>query len=44
LTEQGPDELIRRIRRAENDGTGRHRHKRYDDATAAVCHFGDIAP
>lgn len=39
LSRHGPDELIRRVRRAEEDGRGRRRHKAYDDASAVLCHF-----
>jgi len=39
LSRHGPDELIRRVRRAEEGGHGRRRHKVYDDATAVLCHF-----
>lgn len=42
LTDQGPDELIRRIRQAEDadpDGLAYPRHKRHDDATVAFCVF-----
>ncbi|NJC72360.1 hypothetical protein HC031_21950 [Planosporangium thailandense] len=42
LTDQGPHELIRRVREAEaadHDGRVRPRYKRHDDATAAVCLF-----
>ncbi|MGW0432002.1 hypothetical protein ACWDV4_05590 [Micromonospora sp. NPDC003197] len=39
LSQYGPDELIRRVRRAEEGGQGRRRHKTYDDATAVLCHF-----
>jgi hypothetical protein len=45
LTEHGPGELIRRVRLAEaDDGNGRRRHKRYDDATAALCRFDGTQP
>ena len=40
LTEDGPHELIRRVRQAESaDPTGADhpRYKRHDDATAALC-------
>ncbi|GHJ44086.1 hypothetical protein Cs7R123_14280 [Catellatospora sp. TT07R-123] len=43
VTEQGPGELIRRVRAAETadrDGYDRPRHKRHDDATVALCRFG----
>ncbi|MBV1853746.1 protein phosphatase 2C domain-containing protein [Catellatospora tritici] len=43
VTEQGPEELIRRVRAAETadrDGYARPRHKRHDDATVALCRFG----
>lgn len=43
----GPEELIRRVRAAENaDHTGQSqpRHKRHDDATVALCQFQDIQP
>ncbi|GAA1806552.1 protein phosphatase 2C domain-containing protein [Planosporangium flavigriseum] len=42
LTDQGPYELIRQVRAAENadhDGHARPRYKRHDDATAALCLF-----
>ncbi|MEV1289964.1 protein phosphatase 2C domain-containing protein [Micromonospora sp. NPDC049679] len=42
LTEQGPKELIRRVRLAENadpEGHAHPRYKRHDDATAALCIF-----
>lgn len=42
LTDQGPDELIGRIRQAEDadpDGLTYPRHKRHDDATVAFCVF-----
>lgn len=42
LSADGPEELIRRVREAENaDSTGarRPRYKRHDDATVAVCEF-----
>jgi hypothetical protein len=42
LTEDGPHELIRRVRQAENTdpaGTEHPRYKRHDDATAALCIF-----
>ena len=42
LTTAGPEELIRRVREAENaDPTGesRPRYKRHDDATVALCEF-----
>jgi hypothetical protein len=44
LTDHGPGELIRRVRRAEDDGHGRRRHKQYDDATAALCLFDRHQP
>ena len=47
LTKDGPHELIRRIRQAENaDPTGtRHpRYKRHDDATVALCLFEEDQP
>ncbi|GHJ45632.1 hypothetical protein Cs7R123_29740 [Catellatospora sp. TT07R-123] len=42
LTEDGPEELIRQVRQAENadgDGYARPRYKRHDDATVALCLF-----
>lgn len=42
LSTHGPEELIRRVRQAENaDPTGarRPRYKRHDDATVALCEF-----
>ncbi|MFK3985049.1 hypothetical protein ACI2K4_32350 [Micromonospora sp. NPDC050397] len=42
LTADGPSELIRRVRAAEREvveDQERHRFKRYDDATAALCRF-----
>lgn len=42
VTDHGPDELIRRVRAAENaDSAGRDRprYKRHDDATIALCLF-----
>ena len=42
LSGDGPDQLIRRVRRAENadpTGTEHPRHKRHDDATVALCLF-----
>ncbi|MEO5877623.1 MAG: protein phosphatase 2C domain-containing protein [Streptosporangiaceae bacterium] len=42
LDQEGPAELIRRTREAENsdpDGLRWHRHKRHDDAAAALCVF-----
>jgi hypothetical protein len=42
LTEQGPEELIRRVRLAEDadrDGRAHPRYKRHDDASAALCVF-----
>jgi hypothetical protein len=39
---EGPEALIKRVRDAENadpGGVARPRFKRYDDATAAICHF-----
>lgn len=42
LTDHGPDELIRRIRQAEDadpNGVANPRHKRHDDATAVLCIF-----
>ena len=41
LTDHGPGELIRRVRAAERDGAAGMRYKRHDDATAALCLFGD---
>jgi hypothetical protein len=46
LTKDGPRELIRQVRVAENadhDGHERPRYKRYDDATAAICTFEEEA-
>ena len=45
LTVDGPAELIRRVRVAEDadhDGSRRPRYKRHDDATAAICLFEGI--
>ncbi|MEV1286636.1 hypothetical protein [Micromonospora sp. NPDC049679] len=42
VTEQGPEELIRRVRLAEDadrDGYAQPRFKRHDDATVALCTF-----
>lgn len=42
LEQQGPAELIRRVRefeRADGTGAARPRYKRHDDATAAFCDF-----
>jgi hypothetical protein len=42
LSDRGPGELIRRVRRAECADGDRRRHprtKRHDDATAVLCHF-----
>ncbi|GAB3801180.1 hypothetical protein [Micromonospora zhanjiangensis] len=39
LTEDGPTELIRRVREAE-DTAKQPRYKRHDDATAVLCTFG----
>ncbi|MEV4533413.1 hypothetical protein AB0J82_06230 [Asanoa sp. NPDC049518] len=44
LTDDGPQELIRRVRAAEtadSNGYARPRYKRHDDATAAICLFND---
>jgi hypothetical protein len=46
LSKDGPRELIRQVRVAENadhDGHERPRYKRYDDATAAICTFEEEA-
>jgi hypothetical protein len=46
LTKDGPHELIRQVRAAENadhDGRERPRYKRHDDATAAICTFEEEA-
>jgi len=40
LAEQGPAELIRQVRKAEYDADDLSRHKRHDDASAALCVFG----
>lgn len=39
MTSDGPQELIRRVRAAEEAGAPGSRYKRYDDATAALCRF-----
>jgi hypothetical protein len=47
LTNDGPHELIRRVRNAEHtdhDGHARPRYKRHDDATAALCLFEEDQP
>jgi hypothetical protein len=44
VSEHGPGELIRRVRAAENadsDGRAQPRYKRHDDATVALCRFGE---
>ena len=44
LTTRGPEELIRRVRaveRADPDRAVYPRSKRHDDATAAICVFGE---
>lgn len=44
LTRQGPEELIRRVRAAEDGDADRStypRYKRHDDASAALCLFED---
>jgi hypothetical protein len=44
ISEDGPEELIRQVRKAEREddtGTSRPRFKKHDDATAVLCTFGD---
>src|SRR6266545_105121 len=47
VTDQGPAELIRRVRSAEcsnPNGYSRLRYKRHDDATVALCLFSEEQP